>query len=83
MKSIEKKIGSDAKAICVLEYNGKQCVVLQTAVVADVQGSLSRDKLRKANCGAVIIEMSAVHRLTQLEWFAMFLSQSDCRITAL
>jgi hypothetical protein len=58
-------------------------VVLQAAVIADAQGSLSRDKLRKANCGAVIIGMSAVHRLTQLECFAMFLFQSDSRITAL
>jgi hypothetical protein len=47
-------------------------MVLQAAVIADAQGSLSRDKLRKANCGADV-------RLTQPELFVISLSQSGCR----
>jgi len=78
-----KEIRSDGEAIRVRGCDSEQCVLLQAAVIADAQGSLSRDKLWKANCGAVIVWMSAVHRLTQLELFAVSLSQSDCRSTAL
>ena len=49
---LQAAVIADAKAIPFLEYNSKQCVVLQAAVIADAQGSLSRDKLRKENCGA-------------------------------
>jgi hypothetical protein len=58
-------------------------VVLQAAVIADAHGSLSRDKLRKANCGAVVVGMSAVHRLTRLFAVAVSFPQSDYRSTAL
>ena len=58
-------------------------MALQAAVIADAQGSLLRDKLRKANCGVFVVGMSAVLSLTQLEWFAVSLSQSDCRSAVL